>query len=176
MQAALVQMRMGRLVADDTVLASVRERVQCLSCRGGFVLDGFPRTVVQAEALDALLSAHGIALDAVLDFELPHARIYARLYGRRSCPHCKMVFHLETHPPVLADLCDECGARLVHRDDDLPEVVGIRLAAYEQTAAPLVEYYRARGLLVTVQADGTPAEVFERTMQRLRQAEIMHQV
>jgi len=167
MQTALGRMRQGSLIADDTILALVRERVQCLSCRGGFVLDGFPRTVGQAEALDALFEQHGIMLDAVINYELPHARIFGRIYGRRACPNCKVFFHLERNPPRLPGLCDECGARLFQREDDRPEAVGVRVEAYEKATAPLIEYYRAKGLLATVDADGTPEEVFERTVQYL---------
>lgn len=169
MQAALDQMRAGRLVPDDTVLAVVRERLQCLTCRGGFVLDGFPRTVAQAEALDAIFEQNGVALDAVVNYQISPTRLFARLYGRRICPKCNAAFHLERRPPQMAGLCDECGSQLVRREDDRPETAGVRLSDYEKAAAPLVEYYWARGLLVTVQADGTPEEIFERTIPHLSQ-------
>jgi adenylate kinase len=175
MKEALTQMHRGRLVADDTVLALVRERLHCLNCRGGFVLDGFPRTVAQAEALDALFEKQGITLDAVVDYEVPHDKIIARLSGRRTCPACKAVFHVDLHPPRQAGLCDECGTALVQREDDRPAAVGVRLSVYQKATAPLVEYYWATGMLITVHADGTPEEILERTVRLLASRRPVHQ-
>jgi len=167
MSEAVSQMHQGHLVADDTVLAVVRERLQCLKCRGGFLLDGFPRTVTQAESLDAVFAEHGIVLDAVVYYDLPHADIIARLDGRRTCPSCHGVYNVLMNPPHVAGVCDTCGTKLLQRADDRPEATEIRLSAYERSTAPLIEYYWAQGLLLKVSARGTPEEVFERTVKQL---------
>ena len=167
MQDAVAQMQQGRLVADDTVLELVRERLPCLTCRGGFVLEGFPRTVAQAEALDEILAENDLGLDAVVDYELPLAALIERLEGRRTCPVCHAVFHTVMHPPHQSGVCDECGTELVARDDDQPAAVSSRLAAYRTSTAPLIDHYRAKDLLITVPAGGTPEEVLERTVRQL---------
>lgn len=168
MRAAVERMQRGELVSDDTVLALVRERVACLRCRGGFLLDGFPRTVPQAEALDALLRSEGLTLDAIVSYQLPEAAIIARIGGRRTCPVCKAVYHVEHRPPRVAGRCDGCGTGLVQREDDQAAAVHVRQAAYAANTAPLLAYYSARALLVTVDADGSPDAVFDRTLAALR--------
>lgn len=160
---ALQFMRRGDLVPDQTVLGLVGERCRCLSCSGGFLLDGFPRTVGQAEALEKLLQQERVALDMVLNYELPIERIVARISGRRTCARCKAVYHVVTRPPQLADVCDHCGGGLLQREDDRPEAVTARMKAYEANANPLVEFYRRRRLLVNISAEGSPEEVFQRT-------------
>lgn len=167
MAAALKQMAAGELVSDETVLALITERVQCLRCDGGFLLDGFPRTVAQAEALEKILEDNGIRLDAVLNYELPLESIVARLGGRRTCPNCKRVFHIETRPPEQPGLCDDCGLALIQRIDDRPEVIRVRMEAYQKSTVPLIEFYRRKGLLVTVEADKSPVEISERTLEAL---------
>ena len=135
-------MRRGDLVPDETVLAMVAERVGCLRCEGGFLLDGFPRTVAQAEALEKLLAGEKLKLDAVLSYDLPLDQIVARLSGRRTCPDCKAVFHVETRPPKVAGVCDHCGGKLYQREDDRPESIRVRMEAYERSTAPLADFYR----------------------------------
>lgn len=164
---ALECMRTGRLVSDDTVLEMVRERTRCLRCNGGFLLDGFPRTVAQAEALDGLLEAQQLELDAVLSYELPIDQIVARLSGRRTCSQCKAVYHVDARPPKVEGICDQCGGQLFQREDDRPESVKVRMETYEQSTAPLADYFRQKGLLVAVEADGTPEEIFDRTLAAL---------
>ena len=164
---ALDAMRRGELVTDDTVLAVVRERAACLRCRGGFLLDGFPRTVAQAKALTELLAGEQIQLDAVLSYELPLDIIVARLGGRRTCEKCKAVFHVQTHPAKVDGVCDHCGGNLVQREDDRPEAVKVRMAAYKSSTAPLAEYFGALGLLVPISAEGSPEDIYRRTMQAL---------
>jgi len=164
LEAALGYMRRGELVPDETVLNLVRERVACLQCGGGFLLDGFPRTVTQAEALAELTQREGLRLDAVLSYELPIERIVERLSGRRTCAQCKAVFHVTTRPSRVGGVCDHCGGRLLQREDDRPEAVRVRMAAYETSTAPLTDYYRAKGVLVTVPAEGAPDEIYRRTM------------
>ena len=156
-------MRRGDLVPDETVLALVAERVGCLRCEGGFLLDGFPRTVAQAEALEKLLAGENLKLDAVLSYELPLEKVVARLSGRRTCPNCKAVFHIEARPPKVAGLCDHCGGKLYQREDDRPESIRVRMEAYERSTAPLADFYRQRKLLVSIPAEGSPEEIFNRT-------------
>lgn len=164
---ALNAMRRGELVTDETVLAMVQERIVCLRCEGGFLLDGFPRTVPQAAALTRLLAHEQIQLDAVLSYELPLETIVARLSGRRTCEKCKAVYHVQSRPAKVEGVCDDCGGRLIQREDDQPESVKVRMAAYESSTAPLTAYYRKLNLLVTVSAEGSPEAIYQRTLQTL---------
>jgi adenylate kinase len=168
MANALDYMRRGELVPDPTVLAMVKERVGCLRCRGGFLLDGFPRTVAQSEALRDLLNRESLELDGVLDYELPIDEIVSRLSGRRTCGSCKAVFHLTTMPPKVAGVCDHCGSALLQREDDRPESVRVRMEAYARSTAPLTEFYRQAGKLIPISAEGSPEEIFQRTLTALR--------
>ena len=168
MTSALEYMRRGDLVPDETVLGLVAERSRCLRCKGGFLLDGFPRTVAQADALDKLLSSQDVRLDAVLSYDLSLDTIVARLSGRRTCGSCKAVFHVDARPPKKAGVCDRCGAALLQREDDRPESVRVRMAAYEKSTAPLAEYYRHKGILLSIPAEGSPEEIFQRTLSALQ--------
>jgi adenylate kinase len=168
MKAALEFMQRGELVPDETVLALVAERSQCLRCGGGFLLDGFPRTVAQAKALEKLLAGQNVKLDAVLDYKLPLPKIIARLSGRRTCPNCKAVFHVQSLPPKTEGVCDHCGGILYQREDDRPESIRIRMAAYSRNAEPVKRFYKRRNLLVTIAAAGTPDATFERTLEALK--------
>jgi adenylate kinase len=167
MREALEAMRKGELVSDDTVLALVAERARCLRCGGGFLLDGFPRTIAQAEALLKLLQANSVKLDAVISYELPIEQIVARLGGRRTCASCKAVFHISSRPSQRDGVCDHCGGELVQREDDRPESIRVRMAAYEASTRPLTDFFRAQGLLLTVAAEGSPEEIHERTVAAL---------
>ena len=146
LDAALDFMRRGDLVPDSTVLDLVRERLRCLTCQGGFLLDGFPRTVVQAEALTKSLRKENVFLEAVLSYELPIDQVVARLSGRRTCAGCKAVFHVTARPPKQDGICDHCGGKLYQREDDRPEAIRVRMDAYEKSTAPLIEYYKAAWL------------------------------
>jgi adenylate kinase family enzyme len=137
MQEALGYMRRGALVPDSTVWEMVRERVRCLRCGEGFILDGFPRTLGQAESLKQLLDSEKLALTAVVNYELPTREIIARLGGRRTCEKCKAVFHVIERPPKVAARCDHCGGTLFQREDDRPESIQVRLEAYGRSTAPL---------------------------------------
>ena len=167
MKAALDYMRRGELVPDSTVWEMMRERSACLLDCGGFILDGFPRTVAQAEALEEVLRKQKVALEAVLSYDLPLEQVVARLSGRRTCSVCKSVFHVSTRPPKMSGICDHCGAALYQREDDRPESIRVRMAAYEKSTSPLSEFYRSKGLLVSVSAEGTPEEIFERSLKAL---------
>jgi adenylate kinase len=163
MKNALEYMRRGDLVPDEIVLAMIAERTRCMNCSGGFLLDGFPRTVAQAEELDKLLQREKVSLSAVLDYELPLDQVVARLSGRRTCPKCKAVFHVTTRPPRVKDTCDNCSAELYQREDDRPESIRVRMAAYEKSTRPLIDFYQKRGLLVTVPAEGSPEDIYQRS-------------
>ena len=167
MSKALEYMVRGDLVPDEIVLGLVSERAGCLRCRGGFLLDGFPRTVAQAEALEKILIDQRVALEAVLSYELPLETIVARLSGRRTCSQCKAVFHTVNRPPKKAGVCDHCGAPLIQREDDRPESVRVRMDAYQKSTSPLADFYRRKGLLVSISAEGTPEEIFQRTLKAL---------
>jgi adenylate kinase len=167
MQASIGYMTRGDLVPDETVIDLVRERVASLKCPYGFLLDGFPRTVSQAEALDELMSANGLRLTAVLNYELPTDVIVERLSGRRTCYGCKTTFHLKTMPPKVEGICDKCGGKLYQRVDDEAESIRTRLQAYEDSTSPLTAYYRDRGLLVSVSAEGSPEEILNQAMEAL---------
>jgi adenylate kinase len=167
LQEALAAMRRGELVPDSVVVELVRERVGCLRCHGGFLLDGFPRTRAQAEALDALLAEQSVTLGAVLSYELPLEEIVRRLAGRRTCPGCKAVYHLVTRPPHKECVCDHCGGALRQRDDDRPESIRVRMREYEQSTLPLTEYYSRTDTLITVPATGTPEEILRHSLRAL---------
>lgn len=167
MQSALEFMKRGELVPDSVVIDMVRERVRCIACGHGFLLDGFPRTVEQAIALDALLTEAGVQLDAVLSFDLDEEKVIARLSGRRTCPTCKRTYHITGNPPKVAGICDHDGAALIQREDDRPEAIAVRLRAYHKQTAPLIDYYAAKGLLHSINADGNPEAVFGRAREVL---------
>jgi len=167
MKEAMGYMRRGELVPDSTVWEMVRERLACLHCGGGFILDGFPRTLGQAESLQHLMDAEGIWLSAVLSYELPASEIVARLGGRRTCEKCKAVYHVTERPPRTEGRCDRCDGKLFQREDDRLESIKVRLETYDRSTAPLIEFYRKAGLLLQVSAAGTPEEIYNRTIPEL---------
>jgi adenylate kinase len=166
LEEALGFMRRGELIPDDIVLAVLRQRGRCLRCPVGFVLDGFPRTVAQAEALHKMLGTENLALSAVIHYQLPLGQIIARLSGRRICATCKAVFHVTERPPRVTDVCDHCGLKLYQREDDNPESIRMRIKCYEESAAPLLDFYRTQGLLVSIETT-TPEETLQRTIMAL---------
>ena len=157
----------GALCPDDIVVAIVEQRIEQPDARKGFILDGFPRTVAQAQAFDKILQREDISLDAVLNYDLPIEKVVARLSGRRTCPACKAVFHVTGRPPRVEGVCDHCGGKLQQREDDRPEAVRVRMEVYEQSTKPLTDFYQRRGLLVTIEAEGTPEEIYQRTLDML---------
>ncbi|MGI9428951.1 MAG: adenylate kinase family protein [Bythopirellula sp.] len=167
MKQALAAMERGQLVSNEVVIAMIRERSACLRCQGGFLLDGFPRTVCQAEALRGVLEDLQVKLDAVICYELPIEEIVARLGGRRVCSSCQAVFHISNRPAAVANVCDSCQGQLVQRDDDQPEAIRVRLRAYEAETRPLTDFYERADKLLRVEATGTPQEVFDRTIKQL---------
>jgi len=159
LQSVLEFMRRGELVPDNIVLQIIRERLVCLHCGGGFLLDGFPRTVAQAEALQELLDADGLSLSAVINYEMQLEKIVGRISGRLTCSMCGSSFHLMHHRPRAQGICDACGGSLYQREDDRPESVKARMENYQRTAQPLIDFYRRHGLLIPIVADGPPEEV-----------------
>ena len=167
MKAAMEYMRRGELVPDSTVWEMVRERSHCLLSCGGFILDGFPRTLGQAESLKELMEKEKLSLSAVVNYELPLDEIVRRLSGRRTCETCKSVFHVTERPPKVEAVCDRCGGRLFQREDDRPESIAVRLEAYERSTSPLIQFYKNLGLLLPIVAKGSPGEILARTMNQL---------
>jgi len=165
---ALESMRRGALVSDLIVSNIIRERIGCLVCRGGFILDGFPRTISQAKLLEQLLHGKELSLSAVVNFELPQEEIVARLSGRRTCERCRATFHLVSKLPRAEGVCDDCGGRLYQREDDRLESIKVRLDACEHSTTPLIAFYRSLDLLVTISATGAPDEIHARTTDALR--------
>jgi adenylate kinase len=154
-------MDQGALVPDEVVIGLVDERLSRPDARRGYVLDGFPRTVPQAEALDALLRRLGQDLDRVVFFDVSRDELLRRLTGRRICRQCGTAFHLVSAPPKARGRCDQCGGELYQRDDDAEGTVGRRLDVYQTQTAPLLDYYRTRGVLVRVAGEGPVDRVAE---------------
>ena len=157
----------GQLVPDGLTTEIVVARLSQDDCAAGYLLDGFPRTLAQAESLDRELSAAGARLDVAVYLDLAAEKIAARMAGRRMCRQCGASYHLVTLKPKVEGVCDRCGGELYQRDDDKPETVEDRLKVYFESTAPLVDYYEARGLLKRVDADGTPEEVRARVFDEL---------
>ena len=144
----------GRLVPDDVIIGIVQERLAEPDCANGYILDGMPRTIPQAEALEQC----GIEVDCALSLEVTDAVIVDRMSGRRTCKDCASTFHIVSNPPKVAGKCDFCGGELTIRKDDAPETVQARLATYHKETEPLKDFYAARGKLVSVEGQDTVAE------------------
>lgn len=157
----------GRLVPDEVVIGMVEERLRQPDCSKGFILDGFPRTIEQAEALDSELEKLGLKLDAVLNLEVGDEEVVKRIALRRTCRSCGAVFHLIFNPPRREGVCDRCGGELYQRDDDKEEVVRNRLKVYRQQTKPLLEFYRRRGLLRDVNGERSIEDVFKEILAAL---------
>jgi adenylate kinase len=151
----------GDLVPDQVTIGMVAERLNREDCRRGALLDGFPRTITQAEALDGILKELGASLTGVLSINVPENILVERASGRRICRSCGQSYHLIFHPPASEGICDLDGGELYQREDDLPETVRQRLEVYQAQTSPLVEYYRSRGLLREIDGDQSIAEVGE---------------
>lgn len=152
----------GELVPDELVTAMVAERLQQLDRANGFLLDGFPRTIAQADALAAELARSGKKLDGVVSIMVPRADLIERLSGRRVCRECGVMYHERFDPPKRTGVCDRCQGTLYQRNDDNAETVSARLSVYERATAPLLSYYRDRALLYEIDGSGTPEAVNQR--------------
>ncbi len=150
----------GALVPDELTVEILLDRVAQDDCKDGYVLDGFPRTIPQAEVLDRELEKLGDHVDLAIDVEVPDANIVKRMSGRRACLKCGATYHIEHIPPKQEGICDVCGEKLVQRDDDKPETVQKRLDVYHEQTAPLIEYYTKAGILKSVDGTVDMKEVF----------------
>lgn len=159
----------GLLVPDELVLSLISERLAATDCKDGFLLDGFPRTIAQAEALSAWLEREGKPLDAALNLQVPDAALVERALGRRFCAACGASFHLKFAPPRTPGVCDACGGALAQRSDDKDDVVRARVQEYTDKTAPLLGFYRARGVLLEVDGLGPLHDVAARIDQALAQ-------
>jgi adenylate kinase len=153
-------MKEGLLVSDATVIDIIDERLAHKDCSKGFILDGFPRTIGQAQALDSILGSRKLPLDRVVAFEVPDGAIIERITGRRSCPKCQTPYHVRFVPPKKAGVCDKDGTALVQRPDDMEDRVRTRLAKYHEDTAPVIPFYEKRGLLRRIDGTASPETVF----------------
>jgi adenylate kinase len=157
----------GALVPDSVIVNLVAERLKEKDCEPGFILDGFPRTIPQAESLDAILKKMGLNLNCVLSVQVPEEIIIERLAGRRTCKNCGALSHVVFNPQKRPGVCDRCGGELYQRDDDREETVANRLKVYQSQTAPLISYYRERGLLSEIDGVGEIDEIRSRVTQAL---------
>lgn len=159
-QEAKKYMDAGKLVPDEVTIGIVEERLAEADCKEGFLLDGFPRTTVQAEALDRVLSAAGRKIEAAINIAVPNEILIERMSGRVSCQECKTVYNLKSNPPATEGICDKCGGQLVQRSDDRGDTVAKRLDVYLQQTNPLLDYYGKQGVLYEVDGDRDSNVVF----------------
>ncbi len=155
----------GELVPDDVIVRLVGERLKQKDCANGFVLDGFPRTLPQAESLEGILKTMALPLDAVLSIQVPHDVIVERLAGRRNCQNCGALYHVNFDPPSNGQTCDRCDGGLQQRDDDSEETIITRLRVYESQTAPLANYYRDRGKLREINGVGKVEDIQKRIIE-----------
>ena len=149
----------GGLVPDEVVIGLIAERTKAADCQPGFILDGFPRTIPQAEALDKMLEASGRKVDRAVLFNIDDSELVSRLSGRRTCLKCGSMYHIQTTRPKVEGVCDQCGSALVQRDDDQIAVIQKRLQVYHQQTSPLVQYYKGVGKLRSLDATKEPDQV-----------------
>jgi adenylate kinase len=162
----------GNLVPDEVTIGMAKDRMEKPDAEHGFLLDGFPRNVSQAEALDEMLQSESMKLDAVLDLEVPEEEVVKRIAGRRICrKDSSHVFHVTYSPPKQESVCDACGGELYQRDDDSEETVRKRLEVYHTQTEPIIDYYKAQGLVVTISALGKVEDVTARAMEALKRDE-----
>ena len=157
----------GELVPDDLVIEIATDRLTRDDCKAGFILDGFPRTIFQAEELDKFLAENGQKLDAVINFEVGHDTLIQRLTGRRICKKCGAGYHVVNFPPKVEGICDKCGGELEQRKDDNVETAENRIVVYNESTAPLIGYYSETGALKNFDAEKDPAEVFEEIIKEI---------
>ena len=160
-------MKAGALVPDDLMIGIIRERLDKSDAKRGFILDGFPRTIVQAEKLDSIVSGNGQKDLRVLRLLVPDDAIVRRIALRRTCSQCGAIYHLENQPPAKPDVCDRCGGKLIARPDDTEEAVRKRLDSFHRQTAPVADYYKAKSLLREVDGVGPVDQVFERIEETL---------
>jgi len=157
----------GKLLSDSLIIDMMGERLAKSDCAKGFILDGFPRTIAQAEALNGLLKKLGYDLDYVLSFEVPESELLGRLTGRRTCPGCNAMFHVIANPPKKEGICDKCSTALIQRSDDNETTIRSRLKVYEEQTSPLKDFYRKAGKLREVRTEGpsTPEGTYAKVLE-----------
>ncbi|MDX8047351.1 adenylate kinase [Gracilibacillus sp. S3-1-1] len=168
-QKAKSFMDQGALVPDEVTIGIVKERLSKDDCKKGFLLDGFPRTIAQAEALDELLTSMGRSIDYVIHVDVPKDDLVERLTGRRVCPECGTTYHVLYNPPKVEGICDKDGAQLIQREDDKPETVKNRLAVNLEQTQPMLDFYSNKGDLVTINGSQEIDKVFSDIDEKLSQ-------
>lgn len=163
-----VYIKTGQLVPDDLVIGIVKERLVQPDCEDGYILDGFPRTINQAETLIGFLAERGKAIDAVVNLSVDREELVNRLGGRRICRQCGTSFHLIYNPPKDEQICDQCGGDLYRRSDDREETIKERLRIYENQTQPLIEFYKQKGLLKDIKGVGSTAEISQEILKAIR--------
>jgi len=162
-------MDQGQLVPDEVVIGIIEERLKSSDCDSGFILDGFPRTLAQTEALQSILAKFSKSIDHVISIEVDSEELICRLTGRRTCKNCGAMFHNLFHPPKKEGSCDRCGGSLYQREDDKEETIRARLKEYQKQTAPLVQYYQVKNRLRPIQGVGDKDQIFEQIARVLNQ-------
>ena len=157
----------GKLVPDELTCDLVADRLTHDDCAKGFILDGFPRTIPQAEALDKVMDKLGTKIDYAVNIDVPDEAIVSRMSGRRACVGCGATYHIKFNPPKTEDVCDNCGAKLILRDDDRPETVQTRLKVYHEQTQPLIDFYEKKGSLITVDGTAPLEDVFASILEKI---------
>ena len=160
-------MDQGKLVPDKLVIGIIEERLKAADCHPGFILDGFPRTIAQAEALQPILSKMGRSIDHVVNIEVEDEELVRRLTGRRTCKNCGAMFHIVFHAPKREGICDRCGGTLYQREDDKEETIRTRLKEYQKQTSPLIQYYQQKKTLHSIQGVGGQEQIFEQIIRLL---------
>jgi adenylate kinase len=154
-------MNQGKLVPDDLINAMVEDRIQQPDCANGYLLDGFPRTLVQAEVFDKIAEKIGKEVDAVIDLQVKFEILEERITGRRICPKCGAIYHIHNHPSKVEGVCDVCGSELQQRKDDTVEQLKVRMEGYESSTKPVIDYYDQKGVVTHIDAAQAPEKVFK---------------
>ncbi len=160
-------MDQGKLVPDELVIGIIEERLKASDCHPGFILDGFPRTIAQAEALQPILAKMGKSIDHVINIEVDDEELVRRLTGRRTCKDCGAMFHMIFYPPEKEGMCDRCDGPLYQRDDDKEETIRTRLKEYQRQTAPLIQYYQGKKRLRSIPGVGEQNQIFERIVDHI---------
>lgn len=161
-------MDQGNLVPDELVVSMVADRIKKDDCKDGFLLDGFPRTLVQGEELDKVLSSLGLKLDRVINLDLDESVVVERIIGRRICPECGATYHVKFNPPKEENICDKCSSKLLQREDDTKEVVEQRYRVYEEQTEPLIDYYNKQNLIMNIDGSKDIDEISKDIIEGLR--------
>lgn len=167
-QEARAFMDKGQLVPDSVVIGLIQERISNDDCKKGFILDGFPRTIPQAEAMDAMLDGQSRKVDKAILFDVVDSELVKRLSGRRTCPKCNAMYHVDFTPPKKVGICDHCSTALIQRDDDKADVIEKRLQVYHKQTAPVADFYKSTGKLTVINAMRLPDQVYRDLLAALK--------